>query len=100
MTVILGIFFLLIIEKRTITRGSLKRSLLYTHLYGVFVFAINMIFDTNYMFIGRKSSVTSLIDYLGPWPYYIIPLDLILIGMFTLLYFAYFKWQRRGIIHE
>ncbi|MBN2797278.1 MAG: TIGR02206 family membrane protein [Clostridia bacterium] len=84
-TVITAVFYMLLIEKHRPSKQSLKRALVVTHIYGVLVFIINRIFDTNYMFIGRKTSAVTVIDYLGPWPYYILSLDLILIITFWLL---------------
>lgn len=91
MTVMVVVFYFLIIEKRKPSKISLKRSLIITHLYGGFVFCVNMVFGTNYMFIGRKSSASSIINFLGPWPIYIVYLDIILIVMFTVLYLFYNK---------
>lgn len=93
--VVYAIMYLLLVEKRRPSKVSLKRALLVTHLYTVFVFVINQVFDTNYMFIGKKSSLPSLLDYLGPWPYYIIVLDVILIVLFILLNTVYLKIERK-----
>lgn len=84
-TVITAVFYMILIEKRRPSKHSLKRALIVTHLYAAFVFIINIIFDTNYMFIGRKTSAATIIDFLGPWPYYILILDVILISTFCLL---------------
>lgn len=83
--VIYTVFYLLIIKKRKLSPFNLKRVLIITHFYGIFIFIINRIFDTNYMFIGKKASVPSLIQYLGPWPYYIVILDVILITLFVII---------------
>lgn len=85
LTVMTAVFYMLLIEKKRPSRHSLGRALIVTHIYGLVVFIINMIFDTNYMFIGRKTSAASIIDYLGPWPYYILVLDVILIISFCIL---------------
>lgn len=83
--VITAVFYMILIEKHEPSKISLKRALIVTHIYGGFVFIINLIFDTNYMFIGRKTSAATIIDFLGPWPYYILVLDVILITTFVVL---------------
>lgn len=83
--VITAVFYMILIEKHEPSKISLKRALIVTHIYGGFVFIVNLIFDTNYMFIGRKTSAATLIDFLGPWPYYILVLDAILITTFVVL---------------
>jgi len=92
--VIYTVLFLLMVEKKRLSKFNLKRALIVTHLYGLFIFAVNMTFDTNYMFIGKKSSVPSLLQYLGPWPYYIFVLDGILIILFIILNKVYNKMER------
>jgi hypothetical integral membrane protein (TIGR02206 family) len=89
--VLYTIVYLLWVEKRRLSKNNLRRALIVTHIYGFFVFIVNMIFNTNYMFIGNKSSVPSLIQYLGPWPYYIFVLDIILIVLFIVLNKIYRK---------
>lgn len=84
-TVILVVLFLLLIEKKRPSKKSLQNALIVTHLYGAGVFFVNMYFHTNYMFIGRKTSAQTLIDFLGPWPWYIVILDFILILCFIVL---------------
>jgi hypothetical integral membrane protein (TIGR02206 family) len=41
-----------------------------TWLVGVFVF--NVATGTNYGFVNRKPSTSSVLDYLGPWPAYVV----------------------------
>jgi uncharacterized membrane protein YwaF len=41
------------------------------------------------MFIARKPEYATLIDALGPWPWYIIPLELIAGVAFVLVYLPY-----------
>lgn len=92
--VIYTVFYLLLIQNRKLSPFNLKRVLIITHLYGIFIFIINRIFDTNYMFIGKKASVPSLIQYLGPWPYYIVVLDIILIILFIAINKLYKRLER------
>lgn len=32
---------------------------------------VNQVFDTNYLFLREKPEGASVLDYLGPWPYYV-----------------------------
>lgn len=94
--VLYTVFYLLLVEKRRLSKNHLKRALIVTHIYGLFVFIINMIFSTNYMFIGYKASVPSLIQFLGPWPYYIFVLDLIMVVLFIVLSKIYKRATNMG----
>lgn len=83
--VVYAVVYLIMVDKKRLSKVSLKRALIVTHIYGLFIFIVNITFDTNYMFIGKKSSVPSVIEFLGPWPYYIFVLDVILIILFIVL---------------
>ena len=44
---------------------------------------VNLVFDTNYFYIRHKPPA-SMLDYLGPWPWYIViafPVAFVLIGI-------------------
>lgn len=84
--IIATIIYFIFIEDKKIRKGSLKRVLITTNIYAIFVFFVNSLFKTNYLFINHKPYTPSLIDLLGPWPFYIIWLELIMILVFSLLY--------------
>jgi len=64
------------------------------NLYMLVVFGINKLVDGNYMFIMHKPETPSLIDVLGPWPWYILSLEAIGLIICFLLYlpFAIKDW--------
>ncbi|MCM3732820.1 TIGR02206 family membrane protein [Fictibacillus nanhaiensis] len=53
------------------------QSFLCLNLYAAGVYAINVLLDTNYMFLMRKPGNASIMDYLGPYPWYILGLELV-----------------------
>jgi hypothetical integral membrane protein (TIGR02206 family) len=61
------------------------RGLLVLNLWGAAVGAFNWVFQTNYMFLCRKPSAASLLDYLGPWPWYIASGEALAMLFFALL---------------
>jgi hypothetical integral membrane protein (TIGR02206 family) len=71
------------------TLASVKRVLIWTQLYAVGVFFVNFLLGSNYMFLARKPDVPTLMDYLGPWPLYILALELI---AFATVFLLYFPW--------
>lgn len=73
----------------TITFRSLLKSFLSLNLLAGVVFIINLYLDANYMFLKEKPNQGSLLDFLGPYPHYILSLEIVAFVMFTLLYLPF-----------
>jgi hypothetical integral membrane protein (TIGR02206 family) len=69
--------------------GSVLRSLIAANIYAVLVGAFDFIFKTDYMFLRCKPPTPSLLDYLGPWPWYILAGEFVALGLFLLLYLPF-----------
>jgi hypothetical integral membrane protein (TIGR02206 family) len=81
------------------TWESVKRVIVGTQLYAIAIFFLNFWLGSNYMFLARKPDVPSLIDALGPWPLYIIPLELIAFATIFLLYLPWALQDRQRRPH-
>jgi hypothetical integral membrane protein (TIGR02206 family) len=57
--------------------------------YTAVIFGLNIWLGSNYMFIGRKPDFPSLIDWLGPWPWYVLSLVAIGVLVLHLLYLPF-----------
>jgi uncharacterized membrane protein YwaF len=57
-----------------------------TLIYTVFIAIFNLIFKGNYLFICWKPENGSIMDVMGPWPWYILPLGIVAIGTFYIWY--------------
>jgi hypothetical integral membrane protein (TIGR02206 family) len=69
---------------------SLVRVFVGMNLYMAVIFAFNRLIGSNYLFIAHKPETASLIDVLGPWPWYILSLEGIGIALCLLLYLPFF----------
>lgn len=68
---------------------SLRNTIIALNIYMVPVFVLNMLVGSNYLYINRKPDTASLIDVLGPWPWYILSLEAIGLAIFLLLYLPF-----------
>ncbi|WP_078596772.1 TIGR02206 family membrane protein [Evansella clarkii] len=92
MAVVLGILYMVWVKKYTVTIKSAIKSYAVINVIAFFVFWINQLIGSNYMFLSEKPSGPSLLDYLGPFPWYIFQMQLIAAGVYLILYLPfYFK---------
>lgn len=65
---------------------SLFRSFAALNIYAAFIGAINYALGANYLFLCQKPQVSSVMDFLGPWPWYILSLEFVALFIFFILW--------------
>jgi hypothetical integral membrane protein (TIGR02206 family) len=76
----------LISRKGFIPRArSVLRMFLALNLYALVVGTVDGLFHWNYGYLCQKPAMSSLLDYLGPWPWYLISLEFLALAIFSLL---------------
>ena len=75
---------------------SLLRAAVGANLYVAAVGLLNLWLGSNYMFLMYKPNVPSLLDYLGPWPWYVLAAEPLGVAMFLLLYLPFAIRDRRA----
>lgn len=93
---ILAPLLLIWLYQYSITWRSLWKSFLTLNLIALFVFIINMLIDANYMFLREKPQAGSLLDFLGPYPYYILSLEIVCLIIFSILYIPFYIVKRKN----
>ncbi|WP_332693038.1 TIGR02206 family membrane protein [Halalkalibacter lacteus] len=88
--IILAILYMVWVEKFTVSARSISKSMLVLNVFALMAFLVNQATGANYMFLARKPPNVSILDYLGPYPWYILSLELLAFIMFLLLYFPFF----------
>jgi hypothetical integral membrane protein (TIGR02206 family) len=66
-----------------------------TVAWAVFTFTFNSIAGTNYGFLNAKPATPSLLDLLGPWPLYLVPVAVLVFGAWALLTWPWVHSVRR-----
>lgn len=93
--IILAILYMIWVYAMVPTWKSIVKSFITLNIIAFFVFLVNIQTGSNYMFLARKPKGPSILDWLGPYPWYILSLELITLVMFLVLYIPfYFKKKR------
>jgi hypothetical integral membrane protein (TIGR02206 family) len=69
--------------------GCFWRVFVVLNTYAAAVGVFNVIFRTNYLFLCEKPPSASLLNYLGPWPVYVLAGEAIAAGVFWLLWLPF-----------
>lgn len=84
--VFLACIFMVAVEKVRPTLRSLWVTFLIVNVYGACIFFVDRLINANYLYIMKKPKVSSILDILGPWPWYILSLEGVVITIFFILY--------------
>ena len=87
--------YMTLVEGFRPTLSSFKKVFIWTNIYVVFVFFLNLAIGSNYLFIAHKPEFPTLLDILAPWPWYILQLEAIGFAIFLLLYIPFLFRDRR-----
>ena len=75
-------------------RGSVARAMIAVNLLALFDGTFDAVFKTDYMYLRAKPQNVSLLNYLGPWPWYVLSAEPVALALFLLLYWPFWRVQR------
>jgi len=92
--------YMTVVEGFRPTLQSFKRVFIWTNIYMVIIFFLNLAIGSNYLFIAYKPEFPTLLDMLAPWPWYIIELEVIGFVIFFILYIPFLvrDWRTKAQI--
>ena len=96
---VIAMVYMTTIEGFRPTWKSIARTMIFANLYMLFVTGVNVLVGGNYMYTLHKPETASLLDMLGPWPWYLFYAEFVALALFILLYlpFALNDWRLRSV---
>lgn len=92
-SVFLSCLLMTVIGTYRLRQRSLWVTVLIVNVYGVCIYLLDRWLGANYMYLTKKPGGSSLLDVLGPWPWYIVSAEAITIACFYILYWLYRRFK-------
>jgi hypothetical integral membrane protein (TIGR02206 family) len=98
-SIVTAAVYMTVVEGFRPTWGSMRRMFIGANIYMALVMVVNFAIGSNYLYVARPPDTPSLIDLLGPWPWYILALEAIGLAMSLILYlpFAVLDWRKKPL---
>lgn len=93
--VVISVLFLVWSRLERPRPGSVRRAMLAVNAYALIVGAFDFIFKTDFMYLRAKPARGSLLDLLGPWPWYLLITEVVALILFLLLYLPFCVANRK-----
>ncbi len=77
-------------------KGAVIRAVLYSQIYFLTAFLVNYFLGGNYGYTMAKPNGASALDHFGPWPYYLIVLQVLGVLIFCILYLPFYFLNRNS----
>ena len=87
--IVLGALYLVVALRMRPARRAVLRVSVFTGVYAVAVGAVDYFTQGNYLFLRNIPPTRTFLDYMGPWPWYILTLTVVAIVIFNLLYLPF-----------
>lgn len=86
---IIATVYMTVVEGFRPTWGSLGRVWVFTNLYWLFCAGVNSLIGSNYLYTHGKLPTPSLLDLLGPHPWYLLWMEVIGVTLAVLMYLPF-----------
>lgn len=87
--------YLVVVMRMRPVKGAVLRVCAATAAYALPVAMVDYFTGGNYMFLRSLPPTRTLLDYMGPWPWYLVTLTVVAVVVFTLLYLPFASESER-----
>ena len=95
--IIISVLYTVIVHRVRIHWQDFINAILYAQVYLVGVHLINQVLGSNYAYTMHKPPGPSILDLMGPWPWYILGGEVLMVILFLLLILPF---VRQGHVKE
>lgn len=92
---IVALIYATVVYEMRPTLASLRRAFVALAFFFLVTIPVNLILGSNYFWICGKPPVPSLLDYMGPWPWYFATVALFALAHFYMVYLPFHVMDRR-----
>ena len=82
--VVISAVYLLAQGRMRLSAGSVWRVWAMSNVYALVAGLLNWCLGENFGYLARKPAHPSLLDWLGPWPWYVVGIEVVALGLFGL----------------
>ena len=87
--IITSVLYMTFVHSYSLTFMSVLNAFAMTNLFAIIVAPVDMVTGGNYLFLCRKPDAFTLLDCFEPWPWYILPMEIVVFMMFVVLYLPF-----------
>ena len=87
--IVTSAIFMTVVESFRPTVKSILRVVVWTNVYALIIFFVNLAIGSNYLMINYKPGLPSILDLMPEWPVYILYMELIGLVSVLLLYLPF-----------
>jgi hypothetical integral membrane protein (TIGR02206 family) len=98
--IVLGALYLVIALRMRPARRAVLRVTVVTGAYAIAVGVVDYFTQGNYLFLRNIPPTRTFLDYMGPWPWYILTLTVLAIVVFNLLYLPFARSTQTQALAE
>jgi len=91
---VLGAFYLVVALRMRPARLAVLRVSATTLIYAAAVGVVDYFTGGNYLFLRNIPPTRTFLDYMGPWPWYLVTLTVLALAAFTILYLPFASSNR------
>ena len=98
--IVIAILYIVIVFKIRISWRDLVQAVLYAQVYLVCIHVLNHVLQTNYSYTIQKPAGATILDYFGPWPWYIMWGEVLMLVLFLVLLLPFILFRPSSTVQE